>query len=347
MATRPAPLHRKMYGRVFYFWGRMSTYRKPYLTFQEQLALLKSRGLRVTDDAVALSYLERIGYYRLSAYWHQFRKTTFLQDPSTNKRTVQRLDDFLPGHSFQQAIELYVFDKRLRLLVLDAIERIEVAIRVDIAYLLGQRDQFAYAKPAFLHGNFAKKQNANTGRTLHQEWLEKYGQVLARSKEDFVKHIKDKYGLPLPIWISVEIWEFGMLSRFFQGMTVADKSTIAAKYDITDWQVMESWLRALNFVRNVAAHHSRLWNKNLSDQPKLPKQGDIREFDSLIGKSDKPNRLYVMLCILIYFIRRISPNSSWPHRLTDLVKKFPKIPSLTLEKMGFPSDWEALQLWQP
>ena len=122
-----------MYGRVFYFRGPMSTYNKPYLTFQQQLELLKSRGLGVTDDAAALSYLGRIGYYRLSAYWYSFRKSALLQDPATKKITVQRLDDFYPGYTFQQALDLYVFDKRLRLLVLDAIDRIEVAIRVDIA----------------------------------------------------------------------------------------------------------------------------------------------------------------------------------------------------------------------
>lgn len=343
--TRPAPLRRKTYGRVFYFWGPMSTYNKPYLTFQQQLELLKSRGLGVTDDAAALSYLGRIGYYRLSAYWYSFRKSALLQDPATKKITVQRLDDFHPGYTFQQALELYVFDKRLRLLVLDAIERIEVAIRVDIAYQLGQHDQFAHTNGALLHGNFSKKVNPVTGLTRHQEWLNKYNQVLARSKEDFVRHYKQKYGLPLPIWVSVEIWEFGMLSTFFQGMTVADKTVIAAKYGIPDWQVMETWLRALNFVRNVAAHHSRLWNKNLVDQPKLPKPGDIPEFDPLLGKPDITSRLYVILCILIFFMRGICPNSSWPQRLREMLDQFPALPKQTIADMGFPADWETHAFW--
>ncbi|GIK75850.1 MAG: abi family protein [Chloroflexota bacterium] len=323
----------------------MSTYNKPYLTFQQQLELLKSRGLGVTDDAAALSYLGRIGYYRLSAYWYSFRKSALLQDPATKKITVQRLDDFYPGYTFQQALELYVFDKRLRLLVLDAIERIEVAIRVDIAYQLGQHDQFAHTNGALLHGNFSKKVNPVTGLTRHQEWLNKYNQVLARSKEDFVRHYKQKYGLPLPIWVSVEIWEFGMLSTFFQGMTVADKTAIAAKYGIPDWQVMETWLRALNFVRNVAAHHSRLWNKNLVDQPKLPKPGDIPEFAPLLGKPDITSRLYVILCILIFFMRGICPNSSWPQRLREMLDQFPALPKQTIADMGFPADWETHAFW--
>lgn len=324
----------------------MSTYKKPYVTFQAQLALIKSRGLLVTDEAAALSCLERIGYYRLSAYWYPFRKTVHVQVPATQKLAVQRLDDFRAGCSFQQAIELYVFDKRLRLLVLDAIERIEVAIRVDIAYLLGQRDPFAYTNGALLHGNFAKKPNPKTGKIWHQDWLDKYEKALTRSKEDFVRHIKLKYGLPLPIWVAVEIWDFGMLSIFFQGMTVVDKTKIAAKYGISDWQIMESWLRALNFVRNVAAHHSRLWNKNLIDQPKLPTLGNISQFDPLIGKQSMASRLYVMLCVMSFFMRGICPNSSWPQRVSQLLKQFPVIPCSTVADMGAPLDWETHRFWQ-
>jgi abortive infection bacteriophage resistance protein len=324
----------------------MSTYNKPYLTFQQQLELLKARGLEVTDDATALSYLSRIGYYRLSAYWYSQRRTSLVQDPSTKKISVHREDDFHPGSRFQHALELYVFDKRLRLLVLDAIERIEVAIRVDIAYQLGAQDPFAHTNPALLHGNFTKKLNPATGRTRYQDWLDKYNQVLSRSKEDFVRHYKQKYGLPLPIWVSVELWEFGMLSMFYQGMTVADKTAIAVKYGVPDWQVMETWLRSLNFVRNVAAHHSRLWNKNLVDQPKLPKLGDIAEFDPLVGKPDINSRLYVVLCILIYFMRGICPNSSWPQRLREMLDTFPNVPKLTVLDMGFPTDWETHSFWK-
>ena len=343
--TRPAPLRRKTYGRVFYFWGRMSTYNKPYLSFQQQLELLKARGLEVTDDAAAISYLERIGYYRLSAYWYSFRTVSLVQDPSTKKISVRREDAFHPGTSFQQTVELYVFDKRLRLMVLDAIERIEVAIRVDVSYLLGAKDPFAHTNPALLHGNFTKKINPVTGNTRHKDWLIKCDQALTRSKEDFVQHYKQKYGLPLPIWVSVELWEFGMLSTFFQGMTVADKTAIATKYGIPDWQVMESWLRALNFVRNVAAHHSRLWNKNLVDQPKLPKAGDIPDFDQIIAVPGVASRLYVVLCMLVFFMRAICPNSSWPNRLREMLKSFPAVPKLSVADMGFPADWETHTVW--
>ena len=323
----------------------MSTYNKPFLSFHQQLQLLKVRGLEITDSASALTCLQRIGYYRLIAYWYSFRKTSLTQDPITQKITVHRGDDFYPGSSFQHALDLYVFDKRLRLLVLDAIERIEVAIRVDISYQLGAQDPFAHTNPTLLHGNFTKKIQTQTGKTRHQEWLDKYNRVLKRSKEDFVLHYKQKYGLPLPIWVCVELWEFGMLSTFYQGMTVANKSAIAIKYGVPDWQVMESWLRTLNFVRNVAAHHSRLWNKNLVDQPKMPKRGDIPEFDPLIGMPDISTRLYVALFMMMYFMHRVSPHSSWTNRLKEMIDSFPTVPQLSIADMGFAPGWEKHAFW--
>lgn len=322
-----------------------SSYNKPHLTFEQQLELIKSRGLSIADEPRAISYLQRIGYYRLSAYWYPFRLFAQSVDAKTKKVTIHRSDNFRSDCSFQHVLDLYVFDKRLRLVVLDAIERIEVAFRVDISYLLGSKNQFAHTDPLLLHGNFSKKKDSASGKTRHQKWMEKHDEAVARSKEDFVTHYEQKYGLPLPIWVSVEIWDLGMLSTFYQGMNVADKLEIANKYNV-DWQVLETWLRSINFVRNVAAHHSRLWNKNLIDQPKLPKIGDIPEFDTLCSQANNTSRLYVALCILIYLTRRVCPNSSWSKRLKDLIKSFPTVPKLTIADMGFPSDWESQPFWQ-
>ena len=242
----------------------MSRYNKPHLSFEHQLELLKSRGLEVTNDNTALEYLRRLGYYRLSGYWYPCRKLLSSTERQSKLARPQRSDEFMPGARFQDTVALYVFDKKLRLLILDAIERVEVAFRVDIAYLLGEKDPFAYAKPDLLHGNFTKKIDLKTGKTRYQEWISKHDQLIKRSKEDFVEHYKAKYGLPLPIWVAIELWDFGLLSVFYQGMTVKDKAVIANKYNIPDWQIMESWLRSLNYARNVGAHHSRLTAIKLS-----------------------------------------------------------------------------------
>ncbi len=320
----------------------MSSYNKPHLSFKQQLDLLKSRGLEITDDVAALAYLSRVGYYRLSGYWYPCRKPI---PSSAGQYRAQRSDEFMPGARFEDGVALYVFDKKLRLLALDAIERLEIAFRVDIAYLLGKQDPFAYIKPSLLHGNFTKKINSKTGKTRHQEWLNKHEQLIKRSKEDFTTHYKIKYGLPLPIWIAVELWDFGLLATFYQGMTVKDKTEIAAKYNISDWQVMESWLRCLNYARNVVAHHGRLWNRNLIDQPKLAKQGAMINFDSFIGNAQITSRIYIVFCILAHFMQHLCPRSSWQQRVTDLIRSFPATAHMSVKDMGFPEDWEQQLFW--
>jgi abortive infection bacteriophage resistance protein len=322
----------------------VSTYLKPYRTLEEQLAILKGRGLTVTDEAAALSQLSRIGYYRLSGYLYPFRKATLAQDPITRKFLKIIEDNFVPGTTFQHGLDLYVFDKRLRLLVLDALERIEVAVRVEIAYVLGVKDTFAHRNANVLHGNFAKKINARSGRTGHQEWLEKYDERKKRSREDFVEHFKQKYGFPLPIWVAIELWDFGLLSRFFAGMAVKDKERVSTRFGVPQWEVMETWLRTLNYVRNVVAHHSRLWNRNLIDQPKMPRPGLMPEFDP-VAHPDIVSRLYVVLCILAHLIRTVSPNSTWARRVLETVDAIPRAPGVGVGAMGFPQDWRTHAFW--
>lgn len=322
----------------------MSTYGKPYRTFEEQLAILRGWGLTVTDEAAALSQLSRIGYYRLSGYLYPFRKATLAQDPVTRKFIKVIEDNFVSGATLQHALDLYVFDKRLRLLLLDALERIEVAVRVEIAYVLGVKDTFAHRNGNVLHGNFAKKRNARNGKTGHQEWLEKYEERKKRSREDFVEHFKQKYGFPLPIWVAIELWDFGLLSKFFTGMAVKDKELVSTRFGVPQWEVMETWLRTLNYVRNVVAHHSRLWNRNLIDQPKMPRRGLMPDFDPLTHP-DIVSRLYVVLCILAHLMRTVCPNSTWRHRVSEAIEAIPRAPGIGVGAMGFPQDWRTHAFW--
>lgn len=204
---------------------------KPWQSFPQQLQILKSRGMQVEDDEAALRYLARIGYYRLSGYWYPMRQI----DSKSSKREKRavRFDQFVDGSRLEDAILLYIFDAKLRLLALDALERIELAVRVDIAHLLGSYDPFAYKNPNYLHGHFSKKmisKGIHTGKTEHQLWLEKYKQQLRRSQRaPFVEHHKRSYDGELPIWAAVEVWDFGMLSKLFSGVKLKDQNYIAKK----------------------------------------------------------------------------------------------------------------------
>ena len=314
---------------------------KPWLAFAQQLDVLQARGLEVEDRAAALDYLERLGYYRLSGYWYPLRAIDAQASAAQGKAV--RLDSFVPGSRFEDVVRLYVFDKKLRLLALDALERIEMAVRVDVAHLLGKRDPAAHENPACLHGNFAKKHIArgpDAGKTQHQLWLAKYHSMLHRArKEPFVVHHQQQYGA-LPIWAAVEVWDFGLLSKLFAGMQHADQEQIATLYGAPSGQAFSQWLRSLNFIRNVSAHHSRLWNINVVERAPVPAHWSA-QLDNA--------RPFLYFCLMRQLLGVICPRSTWGQRVTDLLEKeFPNTPSaqLTLQDFGALEGWANALPWK-
>jgi abortive infection bacteriophage resistance protein len=331
------------------------SYVKPYLAVADQIVLLQGRGMEIADPAAAAVCLGRIGYYRLSGYWYPSRKSHLLRNPLngaivphpiTGKPRVIVEDDFRPGTTFQQVMNLYVFDKRLRLLFLDAIERVEVALRVDIALLIGARDPWAHRNPNQLHGNFTKKINPLHDQTEYAKWLERLDQLFVRSKDEFAKHFKHKYaGEHPPIWIAVELWDFGMLSMFLSGMKVADQEELAAKYSLPRPALLTSWARNINNVRNMCAHHSRLWNRSPADQASRPKPRETPMLDHLAGDLLAQFRIYATAAALQFLLRTINPTTSWGHRLEQHFATFPTSDVSTISQAGFPAGWEQLPLW--
>lgn len=316
-------------------------YIKPFLSLNDQVALLLRRGMTISDTPRAMGYLERLGYYRLSGYWYPMR--TSAPPPAGSPMPFSVLDDFLPGTEFGQVVDLYVFDKRLRLLFLDAIERVEVALRVKIAMQLGARDPYAHRNPSELDGKFTIV-NAK-GRIPHTDWIAKLDESASRSREEFSKHFNLKYAPPLPIWIAIELWDFGLLSTMMSGMKWADVTQIAAAYGIPRAALIQSWCRSMNNVRNICAHHARLWNRPLVDFPRPPRAGEVPMLDHLIGDINAQSRPYAVAAFLQYLLKSISPASTWSARLKAHFLTFPTAPGIAVAQTGFPRNWEALPLW--
>lgn len=272
---------------------------KVWKSFQDQLVLLENRELNIRDKKRALSYLERIGYYRLSGYWHPFKQKDILG---------KSLDEFIPNSYFEEALDLYVFDKRLRLLALDALERIEIAIRVDVAHLLGKKETLAHMNPLRFDGSFK-----------HTEWTDKYDNLVDFAKTaEFVIHHRNHYGGKLPIWVASEIWDFGALSRLYAGMKQVDKDKIARKYRLPSGKNLETQLHAFNVIRNISAHHGRLWNRNAISRVSL--KGII---DPELHKLST-NQMFVYFCLMKRMLDIICPRSTWGERFLLLINEFPK-----------------------
>lgn len=314
------------------------TNHKPWKSYVDQLELLKSRGLLVDDEAKALNYLERIGYYRLSGYLYPFRELEITQDDSGKLGYIRR-DEFKENSHFKDAVKLYVFDKKLRLLAMDALERIELAVRVDIAHLLGELDVHAQENAGLFHGNFSKKEDDH-GITKHQAWLEQHDALIHRARRvPFVEHYLDKYG-KLPIWVAIEIWDFGLMSKLFAGMKRNNQIPIANKYGAADVRVFVGWLRSLNFIRNISAHHSRLWNINILERASLLQDNDY-------WKQQNNARPFYYFCIMQKLLKIICPKSNWHGRFKELMDEFPAVENnaVSLNDFGLIENWKEWDLW--
>ena len=242
----------------------MSTYTKPYLTYQQQLALIESRGANCTDRSLALRTLESIGYYNFTGYLYPYRMT--------NPTGKGRLDTFQPGTDLADVEILIKFDRALRNCLFDGVQLIEASIRARIAYMLGRRDAFAHVNAAFLDSKAVTRcyTRGHKTDTAFNWWLEKYQGLQDRAdKEPFVAHNLAKYGMPLPIWVACEFFDFGAVVDLYELMCYSDRQTIAVGSGLTAERTLRTWLRSLNHVRNVCAHGKRLWNRVLTVKPAI------------------------------------------------------------------------------
>jgi abortive infection bacteriophage resistance protein len=296
----------------FLFHFRMC-YTKAALTFEQQLHLLKERHLVVPDDERALRWLKNISYYRLSAYFLPFKTG----------------ESFRHCATFDLIAGLYIFDRKLRLTVLDAIERIEVALRTAVTYQLAhEHGPFGYADAR----NFAPNFN-------HQSFLNELHEERRRSKETFVEHFAEKYTDEgnLPVWMATELLSFGVISRLFRALNPVLKAAIAQPFNVHH-NVLGTWLHALSYVRNVCAHHQRLWNRTLAIRPQIPTRSH-----NWPHEPTQNNKLYCVLVIINHLLKTTSPNCRWKHRLISL---FDNHPEVTLSAMCVPENWRAQSLWQ-
>ncbi len=302
-------------------------YTKPALNYANQLQQLKERGLIVESDSKALHILETISYYRLSGYWYPmlaFPKTAHI---------------FKPGSTFNNAFKLYCFDRELRKLILGELEKIEVAIRTKSIYVLSQRHG------PFWYTNSAHFRNSSHHGTTLSKIVEEYN----RSDEKFVVDFKKKYSNPMPpSWIMLEVTSFGSLSMLYKNLSGTHDRREIANYFGLDDSTFESWLHSIVYVRNVCAHHSRLWSRVMRITPAIPLSprytflNHTIIYNTITGLPTNNNRIYFLLSMLIYWLNIINPTHTFKNKLYRLLKAFPMV---DVRAMGFSANWEAEPIW--
>lgn len=288
-------------------------------TYEELISILKNRGLSFDgiSEERAISLLKECLYYRLTAYRFPFV-------------CQGNHDQFLSNAQFLDIWNLYVFDRCLRLTVLDAIERIEISLRSRWAHVL-----------ALHHGALAyENKNIHTEK-FHERLLLGIHEAIIDSKEPCITHFKDnaKHPQRVPIWSVCEILTQGQL---FSAITYLKNENLRKQIFAgmgIDSKRMSSFLNVIRHVRNICAHHGRLWNKKLFFEMKIPKQPQELNNSLVFGEKS----VYNVLTILVFLMRNIAPQSGWEVRVRELIAN---AKDFVQKGMGFPEDWRERPIWR-
>lgn len=295
---------------------------KPARTIAEQLQLLKDRGMLFHFETEATHFLQNISYYRIKGYWWD------MQSDRVNHA-------FRPDTYFEDVIERYNFDRHLRLILFDAIERIEIALRTKLIYHLS----LSYGATWYLQNNlFVDTVN-------HAEHIAHLQKEFEYSQEVFVKDHRRKHpNTNAEAWKIMEIASMGTLSKFFKNINhqLPEKSFIAKEMGLNLHNELSSWLEAIVYVRNIIAHHSRIWSRNMVKQP-------IENINNPLGiwfnnaltpvQKKKP---FLIISTMIYLCNHITPNHHIKSKILKLIRDNPDIP---IYKLGFLNNWNKEPLW--
>jgi len=299
--------------------GGKSSYNKPWLSIPDQLFKLESRGLVINDQKAAQDFLWHLNYYRFSGYCLAFE---------------QSRHTFVSGTTFEQVRASYQFDVSLRDLLTEALEVIEVDARSTIAHIFGDK-----------YGAFGHLDTVNFRKSFkHSDWIVRVREEAGRSSEKFVTHFQNNYiEFPdLPCWIATEVTTFGTVSKMYEGLLDQCQNPIASRYGLQKGD-FESALHHLSYVRNVCAHHSRVWDRVWSIMPRVP-----------IGKFWQPplmptkNNIFVTLVMIYRVLKQCSASKpfaiEWRKRVNELMKNPPSTVN-ALQRMGMSADWYKHPYW--
>lgn len=294
-------------------------YSKLPIDHVQQIELLKKRGLLIQNEGKALRQLQIISYFRLANYWHPLE-----QD--------KRIHLFKPNSYFENALNLYYFDKKLRALVFTAIQSIEIALRTQMIHHISMK----YGAFWFMDSTICANER------MFQDNLIRICQEVNRSKEDFIQEHFAKYKTPSlpPVWKTLEVVSFGTLSKLY--CNLADntvKKQIAHEFKLPQHLYLESWIKCAAVLRNCVAHHARIWNRRFPLKPQLPHKLSGSWIDA---SQTEQVKFYAQLCYLAYMQDCIHPENTFKQELFKLLETYPNVDT---GAMGFPENWRKEPLW--
>lgn len=308
----------------YFFLGPAMKFGKPALSLDDQLALLEARGMAVPDREAARHALAHGNYYRLRGYWLILEVK---QDDGSHR--------FRDGSDLTTVLAISQFDESLRSLVTEAAAKVEVSVRTQFAYHISNiHGPHSYLDQALFHDPL---KHARCLESLHEE--------IMRSHEVFIGHYLGKYTDPPlpPLWAACEVMSLGSLSKWYENLDArSDRKQIADAYDM-DERTLSSFLHHLTTLRNICAHHCRLWNRRFTVTMQVPRNRPIVGVRAFQQGNENERRVYNSLTMLGHMMNVILPGNDWLQRVRRLVESSAHI---DVAAMGFPNDWRTRQLWR-
>lgn len=262
----------------------MAVFTKPAITPTEQLRLLKARGLTILDEPRSLCFLEAVIFFRLTPYMRPFQ-------------IANNEHQFKPRTKFSQLTNLYEFDRRLR---------------------LKEKQRTALED---YNREYRRIDNLKTTDNQYKAFIKD-----KRRQESYFRHYALTYNQPelMPSWAMLEEISLGELSQLYKGLAKdKDIKVIANGFDLYP-PLLESWLHTITVIRNICAHHARLWNRELGIKPAYPTQKDF-SWPSYLDKDHPHTRVAIVFSILHHMMKRISPDTEWYKKLFALFDDFKEI----------------------
>jgi abortive infection bacteriophage resistance protein len=310
----------------------MSTVRvfaKPALAVEQQIAHLKSRGLAIADEVVAARNLRAIGFFRFCGYAQPWRHG---HDGTKNPM-------FLPRTCFDDIVDVADFDRKLRTHLLEAIERIEVAIRAAFSNALGTNDGAHW---------FTDPSRFRVGHD-HPRLIERIKHEIGfdfrnrLKRDEATRNYLSNYDLPElpPTWIIFEVLSLGTVSRIYKALDTNCQKKFAGEIGVNR-DLLASWLEVVTVMRNFCAHHARIWNRHFPVKPQLPNNFHPYFRRTVINRRNEAVieigdfKLHTQVFVIVKLLELIGDRSQWVDRLFDLLETHPK---LDRGAMGFPPDW--------
>lgn len=305
---------------------------KPALSISDQITLLKERGMQFHDEGLAHHFLENISYYRLKGYWWD------MQDDYS-------LHTLKPNTYFEDVINRYNFDRHLRLILFDAIERIEISLRTKMIYHLSLN----YGGLWYLDSSLFETNTTTVGnvtKTIYQHTLDELQKEFSRSQEIFIKDQRNRYpNQDADSWKILEVASMGTLSKLYKSLKLQlpEKAIIAKEMGLNLNTELSSWLESIAYVRNIIAHHSRLWSRNMVKKPieRINNPIDLWFTNPLTEVQTK--KPFLIISCMVYLCNKVTPGHQIKNKILSLFENNPTIP---VYKLGFLNNWQDTPIWK-